>query len=104
MFRKENNDFYNGVKPKKFKSIFWAETSINIVLEYTKKCEKATFGGGGMFFFNKRSLIMKFWKKYSLGIDTLFATMGFPPTYNFGVLVQPSSHGCFTFTFVSGVL
>ena len=34
---------------KKFKLTFWVKKSTNIVLEYTKRCEIATFGGGGMF-------------------------------------------------------
>ena len=34
---------------KKLKLTFWAKKSTNIVLEYTKICGIATFGGGGMF-------------------------------------------------------
>ena len=41
-----NHGFHNGSKPKrKMKLTFWAEKNANIVLEYTKRCGIATFGG-----------------------------------------------------------
>ena len=61
-------DFTIGQNLKKLKLIFWAKKSMNIILEYTKRCKIAIFGG----------------------INTAFAMLFFPPTNNLGVLVQPS--------------
>ena len=42
---REIHEFYNGAKPKKIEIDFLGQKPINIVLEYTKRCGKATFGG-----------------------------------------------------------
>ncbi len=42
---KENQEFYNGAKPKKNEIEFWGQKPINIVLEYTKDAEKQHLGG-----------------------------------------------------------
>ena len=42
---KEIHEFYNGAKPKKIEINFLGREPIIIVLEYTKRCGKATFGG-----------------------------------------------------------
>ena len=40
-----DHGFYNGAGPKKNEINFLGQKLINIVLEYTKRCGKATFGG-----------------------------------------------------------
>ena len=44
-FIKGNHGFYNGAKPKFFEIDFLGRKLTNIVLEYTKSCGIATFGG-----------------------------------------------------------
>ena len=51
----------NEAKPKKMKLTFWAQKSTNIVIEYTKRCGIATFGG--VCFLRKVHLINIFMRK-----------------------------------------
>ena len=61
--RREILDFTVGQSLKKLKCFFWAENSTNIILEYTKRCGIATFGGGGGMFSKKSSLCLYFHEK-----------------------------------------
>ena len=47
--KREIMDFTMGLNQQKLKLIFWAKKSTITVLEYNKRCGKATLGGGYVF-------------------------------------------------------
>ena len=59
-------EFTMGQNLTKFKWTFWAQKSTNIVLEYTKRCGIAIFGGG---MFSKKSLSCLYFHDFFMILD-----------------------------------
>ena len=64
---KKNHEFYNGAKPKTKKIDFVGRKIYQYCSRVYQKMRKSNIeGGGGVFFFNKSSLILKFFESILL--------------------------------------